>query len=270
MPNIYKLGMISIALGLALSPPGSAQCKYDPVCRVKDAQDLLAQTKKYCQSSQRLHAQVEKTIEIAQTLKGHATDLEIKVNETVLAPHLKGVQLKAAQGQFASDLKSFKAHADEYAAHVQQFRRTVGECKANAAQYAAEVRRYELHTEVFHIPNIRPPHICGELNMSQGEASHIANQMASDQGRLMRAEQMLADAQTKLNATMAVVPGLQGQVLNENRRAREEKLLLQEFSRLKAEYDTLAVEHAALVGRNMRGTISSKTVSGKIKNSKTQ
>lgn len=268
MANMIKLGMMVLVSGLTVLQPALAQCKYDPVARAKDAKQLMDETKKYCESSKRLHAQMERTIKIAERLKGHATDLQIKVDQSVLAPRLSGAQLKAAKGIFDNDLKAFKAHADQYAAHLKQFRATVGECKANASQYAEEVKRYELHTSVFHMPNIPPPHVCGELNLSQGDASHIANQMASDEARLISAELQLADAQEHLNSKMAAVPALQDQVLNANRRAREEKLLVQEFARLKEEYGTLAIEHAALVGKNTSGTLSSENVSGKLKSAK--
>jgi chromosome segregation ATPase len=256
--------VMAMSLWLFLSPESGAQASYDPAARMKNARELIDSVNKYQSDSQRLHAQIEKTIQVAEKLKGQATDLEVRIDEGRLAPHLTGGQLKAAQAQYAGDVKAFQTHAQDYANHLQQFKVTVGECSANKAQYAAEVNKFQLHTEIFHIPNIRPPHICGALNLSEGEASHIANQMANDQGRLQMAEQSLSNEQQRLNAKMSQLPALQNQVLNENRRALEEKKLAEEFGRLKAEYETLSVEHAALVGKNTSGKISSESVTGKI------
>jgi hypothetical protein len=259
--------MMAMSLCILLPPAAGAQASYDPAARVKNAQELIDSANQYQSDSRQLHAQIEKTIQVAEKLKGQATDLEVRIDEGKLAPHLTGAQLRAAQAQYAGDLKSFQTHAQDYASHLQQFKVTIGECSANKAQYAAEVQKYELHTAVFHIPDIHPPHICGRLNLTEGESSHIANQMASDQARLQAAEQNLSAEQEQLNAKMSQLPALQNQVLNENRRAQAEKKLAQEFGRLKAEYETLSVEHSALVGKNASGHITSQSVSGKIKSS---
>lgn len=268
MSTIAKRLTASLSLILFSVPVATAQSAYDPAARVKNAEELIASVHKYRDDSKKVIADVEKTILVAEKLKGQATDLEIRADESKLAPKLSGAQLRAAQAQFAGDLKAFQAHAQDYANHMQQFKVTVGECSANAKQYQAEVQKYQLHTAIFHLPNIKPPHVCHALNLAERESSHIANQMMYDAQRLQLAEQQLGDAQDRLNAKMAEVPALQAQVLNENRRAVEEKKLMQEFARLKEEYETLSIEHAALAGKNTSGHLASETVSGKIKNSK--
>jgi hypothetical protein len=172
--------------------------------------------------------------------------------------------LKAAQAQFAADLQNFKLHAQDYQNHLHQFQATIGECHANEDAYKTQLTKFQIHADRFHMPNIRPPHICGALQTTVLESTHMANQIRSDQQRTVAAEAQLQQSEQKLAGEMAQTNVLAQRAMNENKREVGEQKLADEFSRLRTEYEMLAVEHNALGGK-ASGTLASKTVHGQVK-----
>ncbi|HEY9792878.1 MAG TPA: hypothetical protein V6D22_20930 [Candidatus Obscuribacterales bacterium] len=241
-----------------------AQTPYDEHARIQDAQKLLKENEQYIQQAKRLHEKLQATIQVAETLKGKATTLQLNAAGGSLAPHLAGAQLKAAQAQFASDLEKFKLHAQDYQNHLQQFQVTLGECHANQEAYKAQLGKFQIHADRFHMPNIRPPHICGALQVSVDESMHLANQIRSDQQRTVAAEVQLQQSERKLASEMSQTGVLAQRATNENKRQVAEQNLANEFSRLRTEYETLAVEHDA-IGGTASGSLTSQTVHGHIK-----
>jgi DNA repair exonuclease SbcCD ATPase subunit len=237
---------------------------YDPAARICSAQQLLQENAAYRQQAQRLHNELEQTIKVAQTLQGKATKLQLDATGGSLAPKLTGAQLQSAKAQFQTDLDHFKLHAQDYDNHLKNFQGTIGECHANQAAFQAQLNNFKLHTQVFHMPDIPPPHICHALNLSERESALFANQIRSDQQRAVAAEAALRQTEAKLSNEMGQTATLQARVLNENKRELAEQKLAQEFARLHEEYETLSIEHQAIGGK-VNGTVVSATVCGTVK-----
>jgi hypothetical protein len=266
MKNFVGTSLVAVCLLASVAPASLAQSQapYDPQARIENARNLIKANEAYQKQARKLHAELQETIKVAQTLQGNATKLQLDATGGSLAPKLTGAQLKAAQAQFHTDLDRFKLHAQDYNNHLHQFQGTIGECHANEAAFQAQLNGFRMHVEQFHMPNIRPPHICGHLNLTERESALMANQMRVDEQRAVAAEGALRQTEAKLANEVAQTATLQARVMNENKRELAEQKLAQEYARLHEEYETLNIESQALSGK-ATGTAVSATVHGTVK-----
>ncbi|HEY9677965.1 MAG TPA: hypothetical protein V6C76_08140 [Drouetiella sp.] len=210
--------------------------------REESAAQLIAQNAAFKQQAQQLHGSAEKSISNANRLAGEAHSLVLKAGTP---------QFKTAVAQYSGDLALFRAHAEQYNAHLDDFRKTVGECHAGEAAYEASLKSYQLHVDMFHVPNlnsVKPPHICRNMQMSQDEATRLAYSMRNDQLRVLKAENNLNMEEQKLAQAKAAEMLNEKKAVNAAIRDKREQLLAGEFGKLKEEYDLLKVENQALGG----------------------
>ena len=223
--------------------------------RIESARRLLAQSEKFKLKASQFHAGANKTIDAAKRLKGQADKLHA----------LTGAIDKNAPQEYKANLAAFKEHSDLYRAHLAQVESTLGHCQDSEREYQAHLQEYTLHADMFHLPNIQPPHICGRLQLSEQQASHIANSLRADQQRVMLSEQQLASAEAKLQNAMAANAHADSALQKRSRLTEEERKLAGEFSSLKTEYELLKMQHDALAGHTTNVSTSVKSVRGKIK-----
>jgi hypothetical protein len=235
--------------------------------RIKSAQNLIKQGDSYIANANALHKRATQQIAQAKVLKGEAEKLEKLAPKAIPVQKLTAQQYQAGLQSYKADIDKFKQHADIYNAHLQDFQQLVGECHANEAAYQAIAQQYQLHVEQFHIPmpNIQPPHICGELQMNQGQAASLSWMLRSDQAKVANAEFALQQEESKLAATEAMAPVIAKRLVNNSDRAKAEQGLAEEFGRLKQEYDLLSVEGKTLaankgipVDKLVRTSVSAK------------
>jgi hypothetical protein len=236
--------------------------------RIENANQILSLEKQYKTNSMALHARINNLIAQSHTLKGEAEELHSSMPLTG-GVKLDAVQLKAAHAQYGAHINEFKVHADAYQAHVAAFRATVGECHANEQAFKNYVNQMQLHMAEFHLnmPDIKPPHVCGLLPMSQAEALGISGQLRGDQQRMQIAEHELAEAQAKLDNERQVSAQLDNKVVKEALRQQKEKELVGEFGKLREEYDLLKTEKDFLAknGSGSSQKVTRAVVSGKVK-----
>jgi len=236
--------------------------------RFHQARYLIGEANDFITTAKQLHEKVENQLLIAKTLKGEA-NMMFNQMPAVAPPKLKGAALQAAMGDYQKDLRKFVANADKYQLNLQTFRTTIGECQRAQADYQRQRNLYDLHCSQFHVANltnIEPPHICGALNVTEGEASRIAGMLRADQQKL---QQTMGDLNTKsqlLNESRNIVASNLTATATESIRQREEEKLAKEFGRLREEYEMLKIQ-AKVLGPDKQkeaGKLVQRSVSGNV------
>ncbi len=241
-----------------LSCPSASASDYDDYIekvqpgRIDSAQRIIAQAKQFKLNAKQYHLDAKKSIEEAKKLKGKADALN-------------GALDANAPKEYSASLKAFQDHAKLYRSHLEQVEKNYGYCKDTAAQYEASLKELSLHTERFHIPSIRPPHICGMMDLSAAESNHVANAMRADEIRVAQSEAALASSEAKLQNAINNSRHSSQAAGNRNRLQEEERNLAGEFAKLKTEYELLDLQHSALLGARGKLSGSTSNVKGEIK-----
>ncbi len=239
------------------------------VCDVEreaQARRLIESARQFMQTAREHHKTTELLIAEAKKLKGQARILE-KKNVAPPAKRLSPAEYKAALQQFDQDINLFKQHASAYSQHLDSFRRQVGECSSNQARYEEQAREYTLHTNRYHVPNVPPPHICVDLNMTESEARTVANTYRSDRERLVRAETELREQENLLKRAEQASSKADDVAVKQSERAQKEKEIAGEFAKLKQEYELIEIERKSLdnSGVKHKYTEAKTKVSGSVK-----
>ncbi len=216
---------------------------------------IIAEAKDFKLKASQYHLNASDSVGKANRLKGQADKLRARA----------GALDASAPQEFKANLKAFKDHAIAYRAHLDKVELELGHCKASEAAYQAQLKEYSLHADVFHLPNIRPPHICGQLDVTEQQASSIANRLREDQVRVARSEMDLAASENKLDTAMESSMHSDGSLFHRSQRAEEERKLAGEFAGLKTEYELLRTQREALLGNSLSTTSAIKSVHAKVK-----
>jgi hypothetical protein len=239
------------------------QRRYDQAARlIGQAQNYIRQANEFHKVSTDLIAQAKAVTDEAKALQGSAKKYHSN-NAIPNAPKLKGAELKAANAQYAQDLEAFKSHATNYNLLIEKFNKQIGQCLSNEASYQDYLKEYQLHCKEFHMPNIAPPHICGQLHVTDGEASHIAGQYRADQMKVAQAAQELANQENRLRNAEAQDGAAEANLITAAVRSQRERELVDAFGKLRQEYELLKIEKNQLDGSTTQ--ISNSRVAGKIK-----
>lgn len=259
---IRAMTFLAVIVGLYTAQAATAQTTKTET-REENAARLIAQAEKINKQAAKLHGKAETSINAANRLAGQARSLTLKVGSP---------QFKSAVAQYSGDLAQFKAHAEQYNAHLADFQKTIGECQATQAAYDKELKDYQLHVNLFHLPDltgaVRPPHICGQLHMTQSDSARVANSLRMDQLKIIAAQQNLNAAETKLMQAQTDELSTAKKAVNASIREKHEQELAGEFGKLKQEYDLLKMENEALGGANSKVVASvgaSVSVHAKVK-----
>ena len=223
--------------------------------RLESARELLAEGKDFKLNASQTSVSMQDAIKKARGLSGQAGTLSTNLKK---AP-------PGALDQYKRDLGAFSSHVGAYKAHLEQVEKELGHCKSSEKAYAEHLRKYSLHTDQFHIPNIPPPHICEELQISEAENARLANQLKIDRERLAQAEMSLAESEAQLKDSLRQNQHADQALLKRSRMLEEERKLAGEFETLKTELDLLNSQHRALTGGKTTPSLGLGKVSGKVK-----
>lgn len=242
----------------------------DPV-RFLQARYLIEANREFIKTAKPLHEKMQQQILIAKTLKGEANMLLNRI-PAVAPPKLKGPALQAAVADYTQSLQAFVNNADRYKANLKNFQLTIGDCQRAQATYDAQRSAYDLHCNQFHVPGltlVEPPHICGALNLTAGEASKISGLLRADEQRLQKTMNDVNNAGALVNESRNLVAANLANTANDAVRQREEEKLAKQFGRLKEEYELLKIQSSMLgtekqkqagkmIHRNVAGNVVSK------------
>lgn len=229
--------------------------------RIESAQALIKEGDNFISKTKSLNAKLQRQLLLTQRLKG---EVETFQNHTPVPPlaKLSAQEYQAALKQYNADLANFALHAKAYQEQVREFQQLVGECHDNEAAYKAMADKYQLHCQAFHLPNIPPPHICGALNLNQGEALHLANEMRGDFMRIASAQADLQNAMGRLTEARRESVYAANKAVHENQRQEREQQLAAQFGALSQEHELLTIEKQTL--DNSRGSSTAKLVNAKV------
>ncbi len=250
---IFSTIASAITLALPMQAQEGESCSQPG--RIESAKHIIAQAKDFKLKASQYHLNANETVDKAKKLKGEADKLKARVG---------AIDANAPQ-EYKANLQAFKDHAAAYRAHLDRVEHDLGYCKASEAAYQAQLKEYSLHVDTFHMPNIRPPHICGEMGVTERQAGQMANTLRADQVRVARSEQDLASAENSLENAMQASIHADTSVYHRSRLAEEERKLAGEFAGLKTEYELLATQRNALLGNSTSTSAAIKTVHAKVK-----
>lgn len=246
----FGFGMANIVNAQRVSAQDEECCQPG---RIESAKHIIAQVEDFKLKASQYHLKANDSINESKKLKGQADRLQA----------LTGAIDGNAPNEYKANLQAFKDHATAYKAHLDKVERDLGHCHASEAAYQAQLKEYTLHAETFHMPPIKPPHICGRLDVTEHQASHMAGSLRADQMRVVSSEVALANAESKLQNSMQASMNADGQLLHRSQLAEEERKLSGEFAGLKTEYELLKIQQNALLGK--AAATASKNVHGKVK-----
>lgn len=234
--------------------------------RIQSAKEVIDDSTRFQADAQRVHGLAQRVIAQATRLKGEAQVLQSSM-PPIPTIKLNAEQMKAAQNDYHLHVEQFRKHAEAYQAHLTDFQHTLGECHANEDSYRKLAQQYQMHVDQFHIPmpNIRPPHICGAMNLSNAESMQLANKIREDNVRVYHAEVELAKQEQQLVAAQALTPALNNKVATAAVREQRENALYAEFGRLHEEYNLLSTEKQVLANSGDSIKVTRASVQGKLK-----
>lgn len=240
----------------------------DPV-RYQQAKYLLETGREFIRTAKPLHERMQEHILMAKTLKGRADVLMNKM-PAVGSPKLQGAALKAAMDDYSKSLQAFVNNAEKYRLNLKTFKDTIGACHAAQANYDRQRQLYDLHCEQFHVQGfaqIEAPPICPQMDLTQGEAQHIAGELRADEQRLQQAMADLNGRSQILTEANRLASGNIRNSATQAIRLQEEEKLAKEFGRLKEEYEFLNIQARVLgvdkrkeAGKTIRQSVSGKVV----------
>lgn len=254
---LYGQGVIGQQIEVPEKPPAMTET------REENARRLITQANEFKLKVRQFHSDANKQIDDAKKLKGQADQLRMQLNNG-------SPEYKAALNQYNQDISQFKSHADLYNQHMAAFEKTMGQCHADEAQYQAHLKDVQLHLTVFHMPDIKPPHICKGFEISSQEAAHYSNSLKTDQMRIVEAETALNKSENKLQTAEQASALTSKQAANAAFRDQKEGELAGEFGKLREEYKMLDIERQAIGGNpatvaTSPGTSAKTSVSAKIR-----
>lgn len=207
---------------------------------------LIAQAKSLAEKSKKLNLRIEERVNKQAGLKG-------KVDSNRLKGDLKLEQLNADRKSYDLHLKEFQDHARLYNGHLQDYEKqlqklqaTDGELKSNCSQYAD-------HVEKYHIPGIRAPHICLQLQWQEQSMQKAANEFQANKIKAAKTEAALAQQESQvLKATQRRIELEQKMIRQasfDELEASSGVMLLKEFQAIEREYRNLQAEHKRLISK---------------------
>ncbi len=187
----------------------------------KDAQKLGAQAAKLNSSARKLNARIQQRVDLDLRLQSGASKYNLHLNE------------------FSQHAKLYNAHLIDYEKQVLKAQAAAGQLKANCSQYAD-------HAQSYHIPGVRPPHICVQLQYEQRELQKAARGFQADQLKSQQAEAALAGKEAQLAQAAKERVELQNRLLEKADLDELERtqgaMLLKEYQQVEREYRLLQLE----------------------------
>lgn len=214
--------------------------------RCRDAQQIIdkAQELKHeFESYHRLeseHAR-QRSVLLAQAKKltEKSKKLEAKVSVQSSGVRVDSAAYKAHLADFEQHTKLYNAHLAEYEKQLQAAISAGGKLQASCQQYADHVYEY-------HVPGVRPPHVCVQLQQSERDMQGYARRFVQDQDRSRQGELKLADQESALKDAVSERSALEAKILRKANIAQIEQtqgaMVLAEFGALAREYNSLAAE----------------------------
>lgn len=241
-------GLIAIAAAaviLQLLPLASAQDMLSQRCQ--DAGAVRELGLKFRDAESRLHElsqrnllQAKLLIADARKIADKTTPLKGNVRETGRAYKLDAKQHSIDLKAYSLKLQEFQKHSQLYNAHLADYEKQLQAAQAANKSLQASCSHYADHVQRFHVPGIRPPHVCVQMEWEQRATEGAAKRLLVDQKKTAEAEKLLAKQESSLQQAAQERLSLQKTLLEKANLDELEqtkgRLLLQEYEELEREY----------------------------------
>lgn len=244
------LVFLSMLLVLMALPAATAQtAKQDEAARKSEAEKLIEQSKQFKLKAARYHGAVSAQKKDAQKLSSEAQKLSTgahKLNAEFKDKVELGKILKLNTAQYNLHLKEFQDHARLYNAHLADYEKQVLAAQATAGALKSSCRQYADHVEKYHIPGLRPPHVCVQLQWEEKGMQRAARGFQEDQLKSQKAEAELAKQEAQLAQVAHERADLEAKLLQKANIDELERtqgaMLLKEYQQIEREYRMLGQE----------------------------
>lgn len=191
------------------------------IAQSKDASELSVQAKKLSNSSRKLNARIQTNAE---------SDPLFKLNTR----------------QFNLHTSEFQEHAKLYNGHLADYEKDVLKAQATAGQLRSSCQHYADHVQKYHIPSLRPPHVCVQLQWENKDMQRVARGFKEDQLKSQQAEAALSKQESELAQAAHERATLEAKLLQKSNLDELERtqgaMLLKEYEQIEREYRMLQQE----------------------------
>lgn len=248
------VGFFAFTLTASANTPHEVKVSDATVCdqhaRCLDAQEVIEKARRFRSLFDVLHAQTLKLNEESKVLLADAKKaqtgskkLQGRVQDQGVAtgPHKLNAQQYASDvKQYSLRLKEFHNHAKLYNAHLAEYEKELQQLQAANQSLQASCSQYADHVKRFHVPGIRPPHVCVVMEWEQRAIDASAKRLVDDQRKTQSAEAALAQQEAKLSQAARERAAMERQLLQtanvNDLEQGQGRMLLKEYEELEREY----------------------------------
>lgn len=220
--------------------------------RIEQAARLIAQAKDFKLQASKFRATADLQSREAQKLSGQAQKLNNtthKLNAKIRENVKSGEVFKLGEKQYQLHLDEFSKHSKLYSAHLAEYDKQLHQLQITNAQLESSCKEYADHVQKYHIPGLRPPHVCLQLQWEQKDMQRSVRGYQEDQIKVQKAEASLADQEAKLAQAAREHSELEKNLLQKANFDELERtqgfMLLKEYQQIEREYRMLQQEKKA-------------------------
>ncbi len=246
---------VVVALLAALINPVSANSQgerstsgCDESARICQAERLIAQAKDFKLQAAKFHGAAQAQSGEAKRLSASAEKLNKstkKLNASV-RENVKGGSFKLGTKQYELHLDEFEKHSKLYNAHLADYEKQLHQLQITNGQLESSCKEFADHVQKYHIPGLRPPHVCLQLQWEQKDMQRAVRGYQEDQVKVQKAEAALADQEAKLAQAAREHADLESKLLQKANLDELERtqgfMLLKEYQQIEREYRMLQQE----------------------------
>lgn len=221
--------------------------------REKSAHKFIGEAREFQRQAFEYHQQVinqtrEAKLLIAQAKKINSTNKKLRAGIKEDTTLHQAFSLDAKQ--YNLHLQEFQGHSKIYNAHLAEYEREILKAQAAEGQLKSSCKEFADHVQKFHIPGVRPPHICVQMQWENKELQKAARGFAEDQAKAQQVEADLAKQEAKLADAAHERAALEAKLLQKANLDELERtqgvMLLKEYQQIEREYRMLQQEKKSL------------------------
>ena len=240
------------AFSISLNTPARAQEQHNST-REESAHQFIKQAKEFKRQATEYHDLVEtQTREakllIAQSKKLESSSKKLRAGVKEDAALLRPFSLDTKQ--YSLHLQEFQDHSKIYNAHLADYEKELLKAQAAEGQLKSSCKEFADHVQKFHIPGVRPPHVCVQMQWESKDMQKVARGFVQDQAKSQEAEAALAKQESKLADAAQERAALEAKLLQKANIDELERtqgtMLLKEYQQIEREFRMLQQEKSVL------------------------
>ncbi len=222
--------------------------------READARRLIKLAEDFKLKAARYHNGVSKQEKTAGKLSASAEKLnaQSKKLNAHIRHNVRTTNYATALKLYKDHIAEFQSHLRLYNAHLEDYEKQLLEAQASESNLRSSCKEYADHVQKYHIPGVRAPHVCVQMEWENKDMQRVASNFREDQQRSKKAELNLAMQESKLLDAQKERLALERKLLQKASFADLERtqgsMLLKEYQQIEREYRMLESERKSLSG----------------------